>query len=131
MAQLGYVFVWAADVEATLSFYERAFDLHRRFVRENGPLGLYAELETGDTTLAIADVREADMLFDEYRANQPDIPPGAFQISFITDSVDDTYRAAVKAGATSMAPPADQPWGQRLARVRDPNGVLVSITSPR
>ena len=29
-----------------------------------------------------------------------------------------------------MAGPSTQPWGQTIARVREPNGILVSIASP-
>src|SRR3712207_6944391 len=51
--------LWVDDVTKTVEFYERAFGLTRRVLRENGPLGLYAELETGQTTFAIADAKEA------------------------------------------------------------------------
>jgi predicted enzyme related to lactoylglutathione lyase len=45
--KFGYAFVWVEDVERTLQFYEEAFGLKRRFLTDNGELGLYAEMETG------------------------------------------------------------------------------------
>ncbi len=36
--RLGYTFIWVDDVERTVTFFERAFGLSRRFVVENGPM---------------------------------------------------------------------------------------------
>ena len=36
------------------------------------------------------------------------------------DDVDDTYRAALAAGATSIMEPTDQSWGDRVAGFHDP-----------
>ncbi len=130
-AQFGYTFLWVDDVPVTVAFYEQAFGLRRRFMQENGPMGLYAELETGATTLAIADRKEADALFTQgYRKNTPTDVPGAFQITFVTPDVAATYQAAMTAGATAYTEPHTEPWGQTIARIRDPNGVLVSIATP-
>jgi uncharacterized glyoxalase superfamily protein PhnB len=129
--QFGYTFIWVDDVKQTVAFYERAFDLKVRFITENGAMGYYAEMETGATTLAIADAKEAKALFPEgYTPLNTNKLPIAFQITFTTSDVNATYDAALKAGATSLATPQQQPWGQTIARVRDPNGVLVSIATP-
>lgn len=122
-AQLGYVFIWVDDVIGAVEFYERTFGITRQTIRENGPLGLYAELETGPTTLAIADTREARAIFpDGFRLNDPAQAPGAFQVTFVTPDVEGAYRAALGAGATSLMAPQAQPWGQTIARVRAPPG---------
>jgi hypothetical protein len=39
-----------------------------------------------------------------------------------TDDVDAVHQRALVAGATSVLPPADQPFGERLAIVVDPAG---------
>lgn len=129
--KFGYTFIWVEDVEGTVGFYEQAFGLERSFVTDNGELGLYAEMETGETKLAITDIREARVLFPGgFYENDPSLPPSAFQLSFVTEDVEATYERALGAGATGIAEPSAQPWGQTIARVRDPNGVLVSIASP-
>jgi uncharacterized glyoxalase superfamily protein PhnB len=129
--QFGYTFIWVDDVKAAVAFYKQVFDLKPRFVTENGAMGYYAELETGATTLAIADTKEAKALFtDGYIPLDPKQPPAAFQLSFVTTEVVATYESALAAGATSVSPPAQQPWGQTIARVRDLNGILVSIATP-
>lgn len=92
MVRLGYTFAWVADVEDTVRFYEEALGLQRRFLTDNGAMGLYAEMETGETTLAIADDREANALFpDGYRENDSSLAPSAFQISFIAEDVEAAY----------------------------------------
>jgi len=130
-AKFGYTFMWVDDVMKTVEFYENAFGLQRRSIRENGPMGLFAELETGDTTLAIADVKEANAIFPGgYRKNGTTEIPGAFQVTFITSQVAETYQAALAAGATPQTEPTLHPWGQTIARIRDINGIFVSIASP-
>jgi len=128
--ELGYVFIWVENVEEALRFYEEAFDLKRRFLVDNGEPGLYAELETGETTFALADHKEARVLFPHrFRENYPARPPGAFQLSFVTPDAEAAYEVASRAGAAETAEPQIQSRGQTIAWVRDPNGVLVSIVS--
>lgn len=40
------------------------------------------------------------------------------------DDVDSTLDALRSSGASVVAEPEDQPWGERVARVRDPDGYL-------
>ena len=49
--KLGWTLIYVEDVAATVAFYESAFKLHRRFVHESG---LFAEMQTGETTLGFA-----------------------------------------------------------------------------
>jgi PhnB protein len=43
------------------------------------------------------------------------------------DDADETYRRALRAGATSLEDPADMPYGDRRAMVRDPFGNIFQI----
>ncbi|MFT3982912.1 MAG: VOC family protein [Lachnospiraceae bacterium] len=43
--------------------------------------------------------------------------------------VDTEYARVVKAGATPVFPPTDEPWGQRASYVADPDGNLIEISS--
>lgn len=43
------------------------------------------------------------------------------------EDVDDTLDVLVASGAPMVAPPEDQPWGERVARTRDPDGNLVYL----
>ena len=53
----------------------------------------------------------------------------AFPISYwvYVDDVDATLEALRASGATVVAEPEDQPWGERVARTRDPEGNLVYL----
>jgi uncharacterized glyoxalase superfamily protein PhnB len=49
-------------------------------------------------------------------------PPRPSGLYMRTDDVDAVYHRALAAGAVSVLPPADQPFGDRLAIVQDPSG---------
>ena len=58
------------------------------------------------------------------------LPAAGFELAFVTDDPHTAYATAITAGAAAIAPPAEKPWGQVVAYVRDPNGCLVEICSP-
>lgn len=55
---------------------------------------------------------------------------GGGMLTVVVDDVDASYRRAMTAGARIIEPPRDLFYGQRRLLVRDPNGVLVDISSP-
>jgi lactoylglutathione lyase len=126
--RFGYTILYVADVPASLDFYERALDQRRRFLHESGQ---YAELETGDTALALAAHElAASNLPGVYR---PEERPGTrptFEVCFVTKNVQAAFDRAVEEGAEAVSPPQTKPWGQDVAYVRDPDGNLVELASP-
>ncbi len=62
-------------------------------------------------------------------AMPPDFPPTSAQIHLYVEDVDGVYAQAVSAGGTSVAEPADQFYGDRIARVTDPAGNTWSIAT--
>ena len=63
-----------------------------------------------------------------------DIPVDAGSLYVVTrtdDQVDELYRRALDAGASSVLEPEDQPYGGRNATIRDPWGVHWSFGSYR
>jgi lactoylglutathione lyase len=128
-ATFGYTIIWVDDVVKTVEFYETVLGVARRVLQDRGAF-MWAEMETGNTTLAFASTSEAEMLFPNgFRANDPTQLPPLIQISFFTSDVAATYQRAIAAGATGMDEPKTQPWGQIIARIRDLNGILVSFVS--
>lgn len=126
--QFRWAIVYVRDVEASVRFYERAFGVGLRFV---APGGEYAELETGDTALGLASNTLAASNFEPpIRENDPGQPPAAFEIGFEVEDVAAAYAHAVEAGAAPLAEPVEKPWGQTVAYVRDPDGILVELGSP-
>ncbi|MEM8556721.1 MAG: VOC family protein [Bacteroidota bacterium] len=126
--RLGYTILYVPDVARTVAFYEAAFDLDRRFEH---PAGDYAEMETGATVLAFAaDALAASNFEAAYRPADPTAPPPALELAFVTDDVAGAFARAVEAGAAVLAAPAQKPWGQTVAYVRDHNGVIVELCTP-
>ena len=121
-----YLILYVPDVTASVTFYERAFGLARRFVDDSGR---YAELETGATALAFADANFAPTR-GAFRPSRPAEAAAAAEIAFATRDVDAGYARALAAGATAVSSPAAKPWGQVVAYVRDANGFLVELCTP-
>lgn len=123
-----YTVVFVPDVEEAVAFYERAFGLQRRMVTP-----AFAQLETGSVALAFGaesnDRRELPDGF-EFHENRAEKAAAGVQISFVSEEVEASFSHAVAAGCTPVVEPKRQPWGQVVSRVRDLNGVLVSIVSP-
>jgi lactoylglutathione lyase len=124
--RLGYVIIYVANLEETVTFYERVFGVSRRFVHESG----YAEMETGATALAFASEDLATANGVATRRNRPNTDAAGAEIAFVTDDVPSAFAKAVAAGAAVYKEPEKKPWGQVVAYVRDNNGFLVEICSP-
>jgi lactoylglutathione lyase len=126
--KLSYTILYVKDVPRSVAFYEDAFGLMRRFVHKEG---MYAEMDTGATTLSFAAYGLAKSnLPCGFQENNLSKPPAGFEIAFTTDDVPAAYERALAAEATPVAPPTTKPWGQIVAFVRDKDGILVEICSP-
>jgi lactoylglutathione lyase len=126
--RFGYTILYVSDVAASLEFYERALGQRRRFLHESGQ---YAELDTGDTALALAAHElAAANLPGIYRPDERAGTRPAFEVCFVTDDVQGAFDRAITEGAEAVTPPQTKPWGQHVAYVRDPDGNLVELASP-
>lgn len=125
---LGWVIVYVDDPPAASDFYQRTFGLHGEFA---APDGTYAQLDTGQTKLAFAAYAMGEHNFagGVHRA-RTDGPPPNVEITLVAADVDGAYARAVENGCEALAPPKDEPRGQRVSFVRDPFGTLVEIASP-
>jgi lactoylglutathione lyase len=128
LMKFGYTIIYVPDVAASLSFFEAAFGLARRFLHESGT---YGELNTGETTLAFASHELGDMNFPGGHIGAHDsAKPLGFEVAFVTSDVHSAHVAALAAGAQELASPQQKPWGQVVSYVRCPDGVLVELCSP-
>jgi uncharacterized glyoxalase superfamily protein PhnB len=80
------------------------------------PAGRPADLRIGDSVVMVSDAPERD-------------PMAAFLYVYV-DDVDATYRRACEAGVEVIEEPADQPYGDRRAMVRDPWGNVWQMATP-
>ena len=101
-----------------LDFLAQAFGAveRLRIPMPQGGIG-HAEVEIDGAALMLAD------------AALPDFPANNTQIHLYVKDVDSAFARAVHAGATAIAEPADQFYGDRIARVADPCGNQWSIAS--
>lgn len=123
--KLRYTILYVEDVAATLAFFTAAFGIERKMLHESGD---YGELDTGATTLSFSSLRLMAELGKSPSRPDPDHP--CFEIAFETTDVAAAFARAVTAGAHAVQPPAEMPWGQTTAYVRDGNGFLIEICSP-
>ncbi len=124
----GYAITYVDSVEETLKFYEAAFSLKIAFLH---PGKDYGELSTGSTKLAFTSNALAKQVVPTpYLESQKDGPAPGFEFTLTTKDVDALYAQALKAGAESICEPVDKDWGQRVAYVKDLNGVLVGLATP-
>lgn len=82
----------------------------------------------GDGSLMNAELRLVDSIIELGEARAPWPPhPGALHI-YVPDT-DESYRRALDAGATSIYEPAEMPYGERSAGVRDQAGNVWYIAT--
>ncbi len=126
--KLGYAIIYVSDVSASLTFFEHAFSLRRKFLHESGT---YGELATGETALAFAAHELGDMNFPggHVHADKSSQPLG-FEIALVTEDVPSAHTKAISYGAVELAAPTAKPWGQTVSYLRCPNGVLVELCTP-
>lgn len=126
----GYTILYVEDVAATMDFYRAAFGFAERLAT---PEGDYGELDTGATTLSFVSNGLADANLAGAggfaRLENTGQPPG-ISITLVTGDLQGTVDTAVAAGARVYVEPTEKPWGQTVAYIRDPNGVLVELATP-
>lgn len=125
--KFGYTIVYVPDVLASVTFFEKAFGLKRRFVHASG----YGEMDTGATALAFAThALGASNLPGGYVKASQSAEPLGMEIALVTDNVAAAHVKAISEGAVSVKEPQVKPWGQTVSYVRCPDGTLVELCSP-
>jgi lactoylglutathione lyase len=100
------------SVSATRAFYEAlGFSQTYRFPADGEPG--YVTMSRGASSIGIGAVTAAD--------------EDRFGFWVYVEDVDVTLERLRASGAQVVTEPEDQPWGERLARVRDPGGNLVYL----
>lgn len=104
-----YFIVKGAD--DLIAFLQQTFDAEL-ILRAPAPGGtvMHAEVRVGDSFVEMGDAGEQWQ------------PIGA-PVHVYLENVDEAYRRAIAAGATSLYGPVDQPYGDREAGVVDPRGI--------
>ena len=125
--KLGYIIYYVESVEKTISFYENAFGMQKKFLHESGE---YGEMDTGTTTLAFASLNMAVANSIGFQPRASGFKSTDMEIGLISEDVKAAHAKAIAAGAFEVKEPQTKPWGQVVSYVRDVNGFLVEICSP-
>ncbi len=104
--------ITVSDLPSALRFYRdgMGFTEHYRFPDEGDPV--FVTLRLGTSELGIG----------------ADATTG-YELCVYADDCDEAVDTLRAAGAEVVAAPADQPWGERLARVVDPAGHRLMVLS--
>ena len=116
-------FLTVRDAARAIEFYKEAFGAKERGVakRPDGKV-MHAELIIGDSIIMLADE------FPDFGVVSPDALGGSpMGLHIYLDGVDAAFDRAVKAGAEVEMPVADQFWGDRYGKLKDPFGHRWSI----
>ena len=106
------------DAAAAIAFYQKAFGATERFrmTGKDGRIG-HAEIQIGDSVIMMADQHpEAGIHAPSHYGGSP------VSLLIYTADCDGMYNQAVATGGEGFRPPADQPYGDRNAGVKDPFG---------
>jgi PhnB protein len=107
------------DAGAALDFYRDALGSQERARYTHGDTVVFAEIEVFGTVLTLKD---AD-------AHDPVTHPGPL-LDVVHDDPDSVVSAIVDAGGEVVFAVADQPYGARGGRARDPFGVQWLVQTP-
>ncbi len=124
MITYGYTILYVENVEATLAFYVKAFGFTQKFITSEKD---YGELETGGTILAFASYSVAEYNGVAIEKRDTKGLPSPFEITFVADDIESSWKQAVEAGAEVVKEPTQKPWGQTVGYLRDMDGFLVEV----
>jgi PhnB protein len=112
-------FLHPVGAAALIDFMKQAFGAEE-ISREQSPEGMihHATVRIGNSMIEMGEAH-GDLA-------QP-MPPALYMY---VENLEETYERALKAGATSMQPPRDQPYGDRTAWVKDSWGTIWYLAAP-
>lgn len=124
----GYTIFYVDKVEETIQFYEKAFGFQRKFIT---PEKDYGELLSGETTIAFASIELGKSNFKKgfYKIADSQQAIG-MEMAFVSENIEEDVQKAIEAGAIEWEKIVEKPWGQKVAYVRDINGILIEICTP-
>lgn len=112
---LNRVIVSVAQLDRSLAFYEGLLGLHRR----SAPPG-FAVLKIGSGS------GEVELMLHQ-RIARPSM--AGVTMNLRVDDVDALCAAAQKLGCTIIDQPTNQPWGERLAVLTDPDDHVICLST--
>lgn len=122
--KLSYTILYVQEVQASIDFYQAAFGLNLKFKHEGGD---YAEMQTGETTLAFCGYDLADQVVGKPYQKPSCERPIASQLTLEPSDVKSAFEQAKIAGARVLCEPEIKPWNFEVAILQDPDGHLIEL----
>ena len=121
--------LYARDLPRLIRFYRDGLGMTEsfRYPAEGEPA--FVTLTWGSTSLGLGTYDVTPGL--EARDLRTPVGGRGFELCIYVPDVDATAARLETAGGTPLVAPVDQPWGERLAYVRDPEGNTVMLTAQR
>ena len=110
-------YLMVREAAQLIDFVKQAFAATELFRGTGSAGGIHAEVRIGDSMVMIGG------------AGTWNGEPMPAAIYLYMDDVDAVYKRALQAGAASLSEPADQPYGDRIAGVKDPFGNVWYIAT--
>ena len=120
------------DLERSLHFYRDLLGATETYrFPDTGP-PVYVSLQIGESPIGIGQAQPAPSLLGLDQRGDAQVQPDRdrpFSLWGYAADCDEAVRRLADAGVRILAMPEDQPWGERVARVSDPDGTEVHIGS--
>jgi lactoylglutathione lyase len=119
MDRLGYVILFASDLERSVAFYRDVIGLPFKLEGDG-----YVEFATQGTRFGLYDRNR----LGELTGHDPEVPgrPGG-EVVFVVEDVDAEAERLRAAGVVILRGPVDRPWGHRTLHLEDPDGFVVEL----
>jgi lactoylglutathione lyase len=114
LGRISYITLWVNQYEACLAFYRDILELPLESSDEN-----FAQFANQGTKLYLHRLGDLTHLRNH-----------ALEIHFEVPDVDAAYNWLLNRGAKFEQPPANMPWGTRMAALHDPEGNAIEIVGP-
>ncbi|MGA9249274.1 MAG: VOC family protein, partial [Candidatus Acidiferrales bacterium] len=109
------------NAPALIDFIKETFDAEETFRTTGSAGGVHCELRVGNSMVMVG-------------GGSPGKPWSGLAspttLHVYTQDCDATYARALRAGATAISEPSDQPYGERMASVQDASGNIWRISFP-
>lgn len=114
----------AVDMSASVAFYRDLLGGTEEYrFPEDDPV--FVTLRLGESEIGIGGVGDAPL----HGRTQRPASGHRIELCVYVQDVDEAVAAARAAGVEVLLEPVDQPWGERLAYLADPDGNLVMLTA--
>ena len=114
--------ILSENIERSALFYESLLGMKRHFDSDWFIILVHDELSAFEFGIL---KKNHEVVTAEIRSK-----PGGVLVTFVVEDCNEVFRQATSLGVDILEPPTDMPYGQKRMLLRDPDGVVIDISSP-